>query len=491
MTSLAKKLTPSPALVKQSLASHSWIGLLCGALMYLVCLSGALAVFYLEFERWEQPQAEEFLDYEPAMFDAAHAEALARDPEATEHVYIGLPRAEMPRATVATDNTGWFLNRDGSLGGEVAHDWTHILVDLHLFLHLPESWGMIVVSLLGVLLCGLIASGLLAHPRLFKDAFSLRLRGSKRMEQVDIHNRLSVWGLPFHLMIAVTGAYFGLAALVVLVIAQVTYDGDIDKVTAAIFGPEPVLEQQLDGPAAVGSAIRQVEQMAPGAKPFYVTLEEVGTPEQFMLVGAEYPERLIYAEQFRFDSSGNYLSKVGFSDGEAGKQAIFSVYRLHFGHFGGLWVKVAYLLLGIAITVISVTGINIWFARRKTRDSLNSLWTGFVWGTPLALAASAITQVLLGIPSTAVFWVVLLAACGYSRLLDADRRARRHLLWASAGTLLVLVAGHALSFGASALSGAALWVNLSLLVTSLCFALGALRPIRPCEAARVALADPA
>lgn len=484
------KLLPSPALVKQSLASHSWLGLLSGALMYLVCLSGTLAVFYLEFERWEQPQAQEYLDYDPAVFDSAYAEALARDSEPTEHVFIGLPRGDMPRGTVATDNIGWFVNRDGSLGEPVAHDWTHILLDLHLYLHLPETWGMIVVSLFGVLLCGLIVSGLLAHPRLFKDAFSFRLRGSKRMEQVDIHNRLSVWGTPFHLMIAVTGAYFGLAALIALVIAKQYYNGDTDRVGAEIFGAEPQLEQRLEGPAAVGRAVEQVREMAPGARPFYVTLEEAETPQQFMLVGAEYPRRLIYAEQFRFDSAGNYLNKVGFSDGEAGKQVIFSVYRLHFGHFGGLPVKIAYLVLGMALTVVSVSGINIWFARRKSRDSLNSLWTGFVWGTPLALAASALVQVVLGLPATAVFWGVLLVACGFSRWLDEERRARRHLLWAGAAVMLALAAGHALKFGDDALSGAALWVNLSVLATAAIFALGALRPLGPGRVAG-AVADPA
>lgn len=484
------KLALSPALVKQSLASHSWLGLLAGALMYLVCLSGTLAVFYLEFERWEQPRAEEFLDYDPAVLDGAYAEALARDGEPTEHVYIGLPRADMPRATVATDNVGWFVNRDGSLGEQVAHDWTHILLHLHLYLHLPQAWGMIVVSLLGVLLCGLIVSGLLAHPRLFKDAFSLRLRGSKRMEQVDIHNRLSVWGTPFHLMIAVTGAYFGLAALITLVIAKGFYGGDTDAVVAEIFGGEPQLQQQLQGPAAVGSAVNQVRAMAPQVTPFYVTLEAVETPQQFMLVGAEYPRRLIYADQFRFDSAGNYLDRVGFADGEAGKQAIFSVYRLHFGHFGGLLVKIAYVVLGLALTVVSVSGINIWFARRKGRDALNSLWTGFVWGSPLALAASAFAQVILSVPATAVFWGVLLAACGVSRVLDDDRRARRHLLWAGAAVMLALVVGHALKFGAAALSGAALWVNLSVLATAVVFALAALRPLGPGRVTASAVPDP-
>ncbi|TXS94133.1 hypothetical protein FV139_11050 [Parahaliea maris] len=113
---------------------------------------------------------------------------------------------------------------------------------------------------------------------------------------------------------------------------------------------------------------------------------------------------------------------------EAGKQAIFSVYRIHFGHFGGMLVKVANLILGLAL------------------------------------------------PATAVFWLALVAACIYARIVDEDLRARRNLLWAGASVMLVLVAGHVARYGLDALGGAALWVNLSTLLAGVAFALAALRP---------------
>ena len=49
-----------PLLVKNSLSAHSWLGLLVGALMYAICLSGALLVFHAELEQWEQPDVAEF-----------------------------------------------------------------------------------------------------------------------------------------------------------------------------------------------------------------------------------------------------------------------------------------------------------------------------------------------------------------------------------------------------------------------------------------------
>ncbi len=468
----------SPALVKKSLASHSWVGLLIGALMYLVCLSGTLAVFYHEFERWEQPHIEEYLDYNPAHIERAYKEALRNDSADTHHMFMILPTEENPRATVSSDTEAWFINADGSLSEPVSHSWKDLLVNLHLYLHLPMGFGMVVVSILGALLCGLIISGFLAHPRIFKDAFSLRLKGSRHLEQADIHNRLSVWGAPFHLMIAVTGAYFGLAALLAALFATASFDGDTDAVIAEVYGAEPALHQPVE-PAAIETILTQMDTIAPEATPFYVTLEDVNTPEQYVIVGATHPGRLIYAEQYRFDTAGNYLSKVGFSDGEPGRQAIFSVYRIHFGHFGGFAVKILFGILGLALTVVSVTGINIWFARRKTRDCLNNLWTGFVWGTPAALVFTAITEVIFSLPSIGLFWLALVASMAFAQWLDNDARGKKILLVVTAALSLVLVVGYVLIFKQAALTSTALMINGALIAMAALFLVMAQRLNKP------------
>jgi len=476
----------SPGLVKRSLASHSWLGVAIGALMYLVCLSGTLAVLYPELERWEQPGVAESRSFEPAAVQLAYERFLADGVEPTHHMYVGLPRADMPRTSVSTEEQGRFVNPDGSLGPAVGHDWTHMLIYLHLYLHLPDSFGMIVVSALGALLCGLIVSGFLAHPRLFKDAFLLRLGGSRHLEQADIHNRLSVWGAPFHLMIGITGAYFGLAALLSLVLASAYFDGDTDALTAAAFGAEPALEQAPRAPA-IANALTAMEEIAPGAQPFFVTVEHADEPaQQYMIVSARHAGRLIWSEQYRFDAAGNYLDRVGYVDGEVGRQALFSVYRLHFGHFGGLGVKLLYIVLGLALTVVSVTGINVWLARRRGRDRLNDLWSGFVWGAPAALGFTAIAQVLLGIPSTALFWLALAAAMAWAVRVGDETLSKRQLQVLTAAVLGALAIGYLLRFQGDALQVLPAAINLAILATAGVFAwLGGRRRRRRRSAAAV------
>jgi uncharacterized iron-regulated membrane protein len=446
------------------------MGVMVGALMYLVCLSGTLAVLYPEFERWEQPDVTETEEFDPQAVERAYHALAASGEPVTHHMYIGLPGEEMPRATIASEDNGWFVNPDGNLGPEIDHGWTDMLLYLHLYLHLPQTFGMIVVSALGALLCGLIVSGFMAHPRLFKDAFLLRTGGSRHLEQADIHNRLGVWGAPFHLMIGITGAYFGLAALVAFVLASAYFDGDTEAVFAAAFGDEPELQQPAQ-PVAIARAVESMERIAPDARPFFVTVEEADVPEkQFMIVSARHTGRLIWAEQYRFDGAGNYLDKVGYSDGEAGKQAIFSVYRIHFGHFGGLGVKVLYLVLGLALTVVSVTGINVWLARRRGRDRWNDLWSGFVWGAPPALGFAAIAEVLLEIPSTGLFWAGLVAAMAWAVRVRDEVASKHRLQAVTAAVLAVLVLGYGLRFRADAFTALPVAINAGILLTACVFA---------------------
>ena len=468
------KFTPSAALVRKSLTGHSWLGLMVGVLMYLVCLSGTLAVFFEEFERWEQPYVEEFPRIDPEIAERTFNQWMS-DVEVTPHMYFVLPTASVPRARLATEGESWFVNRDGSIGAAERNDWTELLLNLHLYLHLPESWGMILVSSLGAMLCGLIVSGLVAHPRIFRDAFNFRMKGSLLLEQADMHNRLSVWGVPFHLMIAITGAWFGLVLPFLAVYAGAEHDGDREAVVAGVFGKEPQLDQAV-GPLAIGDALGQLETIAPDAKPFMIVAHEVGEPGQFFAIPATHPGRLIYAENYLFDASGNFLRSDGFSDGAAGKQAVYSIYRLHFGHFGGLPVKVAYGILGLALTVVSVTGINIWLARRRTRDWLNDAWSGCVWGAPAAFGLTAMTQIVFGWPSTGLFWMTMLAAIMYCLRLHDAARAAQMLQRATAVVLGLLLATYAVRFGEDALMPAALGVNAVLAGAAIVFAWLAHRP---------------
>lgn len=454
-----------PTLVKRSLSSHSWLGLMVGGLMYIICLSGTLVVFYEEIERWEQPAADEALVMDPQLLENSFNNYIAsEDTVITEHMYLVFPNDALPRYKFSSDTEGVYVNQDGSLGARAIDDLSNLLIGLHINLHLPVNIGVVIVSALGALLCALIITGFLSHPSIVKDAFKLRAGGQGRLGQVDLHNRLSVWGAPFHLMIGLTGAYYGLVLLLVGMFALSMEGETAESISAAVFPAEPALENQAPV-YGVARALDTVRELSPDGQLLYMLIHDADTENRFMEFYLQQPGLLAWSENYRFDTDGNYLDTAGYTEGPAARQILYSVYRIHFGHFGGFITKLLYVILGLSLTVVSATGINIWLEKRKYRDALNLIWPGVVWGMPLAVTVASFTQVIWHLPSTAVFWGALIVTMT-AGLFMADRdevRYKRALQRATAALLVLLVAAYAIKFGSAALSAAGLPVLLVLL----------------------------
>ena len=83
--------------VRAVLRGHSSLGLAFAALIYLICLSGSLAVFAHEFQRWESAAAPQVTAVAPDAVQAAFEGAIARGGPGVEHVFITLPSADFPR----------------------------------------------------------------------------------------------------------------------------------------------------------------------------------------------------------------------------------------------------------------------------------------------------------------------------------------------------------------------------------------------------------
>lgn len=410
-------LAPENATVKQALSAHAAIGLVAGALLYLVSLSGAVAVFYQEWQRVEQPNAPEMSAISPAAVQRAVEAVMASEKgkPPTTHLYVHLPVAPLPRATITTDTQAVHVDASGRIAGAEQIAWSDFLVALHYTLNLPAIWGLTIVGGLGVMMLALSLSGVVAHPRIFRDAFRLRARDKGGIGLADWHNRLSVWTLPFTVAIAFTGALIGVAYVTAFGVATTSYGGDLEAVYAPIFGEEGKPDKTAAPAPDVAAALGYMRQHYPQAELTYVTLHDPGTAGQHIQVLGEHQRRLIFGEYYTFDGAGKFHGVAGLADGSLGQQAAASNYRLHFGNFGGLPIKLAYLVFGLILTAICATGTYIWLGKRERRGveqpRLRSLWDAVVWGSPLMLAVTFIARKLLGndAPLAAIFWIGMAA----------------------------------------------------------------------------------
>lgn len=403
MTALATEVRPRSGFVRRMLDGHGWLGLAFAALIYLICLTGAVAVFAPELRQWEQPAPRVQTLTDAALTQvAAEAAARARAEGVTEAIQIFPPDEWTSRLGVRWvhrdgRDVRWYADSAGRLVQRAHTPWTDFVAGLHADLRLPGPWGEYVVGLIGVALLASIVSGVLAHPRILRDAFHLRLGGDKRVQDADVHNRIGVWALPFHFVVTLTGAFLGLAGLIVTGLAFAAYGGDTGRAVEAVLGPQAAVTGR-PAPLPDFAAIRaRVLDMTAGAEPRFIVVERFGTTGQLTQYDAAAPGHLAAAERYFFDAQDRFLRTAGGADGPVGMQLYAAVTPLHFGTFGGLAVKAAYLLLGLGLCWVTSTGVTIWLARRRARGrpapGWERAWTAVVWGQPAALAISAVLAI--------------------------------------------------------------------------------------------------
>lgn len=466
----------SAPLVRAVLAGHSALGLAFAALIFLVCFSGAVAVLRPEIERWETPQAPVVHALSPEAVTTLRDEALARYPGA-HHLYIYLPTEESPRATIMIDAVEgeplkqWLADADGHLVREYLTPWTQFLQRLHFYLHLPPTWGLIIVGLTGVALLSSLVSGVIAHPRVFRDAFHLRWGGSKRLQEADMHNRLGVWGLPFHVIVSLSGALLGLSTLMIGILAMVVFKGDVNKAYELFLAPAPADDPRPAPLPPLEGMFAVVAEQAPQARVTALFFEHPGETGQSVLVTGETPNRLDRGDFWVFGGDGKLL-EGGYSDStEPGNAILQGLYVLHFGTFGGWPIKIAYVLLGMGLTVVTASGVAIWLARRRDKGKpapgWERVWTAFCWGQPPAFALAALVALLAPAVALLPVWgVVSLAALALAALWP-PRTLSLVLRAASAALIALAPITHVLTHGGSHESTDAWIVNGIMLLTAL------------------------
>jgi uncharacterized iron-regulated membrane protein len=438
------------------LAGHGLIGVTFGAVIYVLCLSGALIVMVDQLSLWERPGAPLVESVSAARLETVVADAFARASAAgvAHDMFVNTPTPELPHLTVGAFGEGgeagkhlmWSVDAAGQLGPEIETPWVAFVQQLHFNLTVPGAIGRYLVGIFGTLLLASLVTGILAHRRILKDAFRLRWGGSRRLTNADLHNRIGVWALPFHLIVSLTGSLLGLSGLIIMILALVAFRGDQTKAIAALLGPQPTEDARPAPLPAIAPMLAQIDRDMPGARVSQLRYEHVGTAGQQVTISVAAPGHLSTAEAYVFAPDGRLKHKAGFTDGNVGMRIYGMVTPLHYGTYGGLPLKLIYACLGAGLTMIVATGGHVWLARRRDQGRaaprLERIWAALVWGQPLVLALAALADLIAAVPAVPLYWGATLATWIVGLALrDADRVART-LRIACGAALVVLVGSH-------------------------------------------------
>lgn len=349
---------------------HSWAGIVTGLLLFIVCFSGAVVVFKNEIDLWANPSLAKLPRSEkPASLDAVLTQLQTRYPSATVET-IALPDAVNPsyfafvreRGAPANTRTKVALRSDtGTVVGPVDSQLGQYLRMLHVFLFFGPRW---IVGFLGAAMLVLIATGIVIHRKILAELFTQRWGRSFRVVMSDLHKSAGIWGLGFHILIATTGAWMGLAPLFEQGYKFITTPAAMAPSQPArkAEGSEPAPMQSLDAMNATA------QQAVPGLEARYVSLRRWGTGTAEAGFTGNLSGHLASTARVDIHAVTGVPKKVH-DPRTAGFWSLVNslMEPLHFGDFGGLALKWLYFFLGMTPAFLSISGTLIWLDARQQR----------------------------------------------------------------------------------------------------------------------------
>ena len=349
---------------------HTWGGLLFGWILFPVVLTGTVAVFHEDIDRWMQPEIGA-LQTLPAASAAAGAEAvLRRFADGADRWSIDLPERDRSLAAVswAVGSTSQTRVVDASTGAVLSPRDTaggHFIVEVHYSLH-AGTVGMWIVGAAGLLMLVAIVSGVIIHKRIVEDFFTFRPYATAHRSWLDAHNASSVLTLPFQVMIAFTGiAVFHTTFLPGGIHAL--YDGDQDAFHAERFAPPRREAAGSDAPLTLLSPlVAQAEHLFKGSA-LRLDVQHPGDRRALVTIYRRPDDRLtLLVDWVAFDGvSGDILSSQTRYLPSLATDGV--LVGLHFVQFGGYGARLLYFLLGLASSGMVATGLVLFTIKRRAK----------------------------------------------------------------------------------------------------------------------------
>lgn len=412
---------------------HTWSGLLFGWVLFAMFLTGTLAFFRPEITRWMQPEITAQMVPPAKAVETAERYLKTHATQATRW-FINVPSEREPWVSVSYQipnpapgergfkrvmldpDTGQEISARATRGGDFFYRF-------HFELEVGYPWGRWLASVAGMFMLLAIISGVITHKKIFTDFFTFRPRKGGQRAWMDGHNVLSVLGLPFHLMITFSGLVLFMAMLMPAGI-MAAYDNE-----RAYFDelfPSFAVTPPQKAPAALTPLVpllQQAESLWDGGKVGRMTVNHPGDAGATVSVSRSNTDRVSYgrmAPVLTFNGvSGELLKR---HDGE-GAVAVTAgtIVGLHLGLYAQTVLRWLYFLVSMAGTAMVATGLVLWVAKRRQKQSKGET---FSLRLVDALNAGTIGGVCLGV---AVFFLL-------NRLLPVD--LAQHAQWEVRGFFL-------------------------------------------------------
>lgn len=462
---------------RELLAIHGWSAVFLGLLLYVVILTGTVSVFAREIGAWSAPLPTPAGTALPERgLDAALKRLAAEVPVAFHEETFFFPdtagrirsffhkhdarsgESQLMERGVEFDldpqtlavldrREGWSDHiRDRNLPSALAD----FFVELHVSLHLPDPWGLLLTGVLGLAMLLAAVTGFLVHRHLIRELFTLRRNREALLVRRDAHVIAGTWNLPFAFVLAFTGSFFSFAgSFGIPAIAMVAFGGDQEKLIETVVGT-PAREDATPAPFADFDAMLADARLRAGSDAGFVSIAHYGRADALVTVSMFALDGKLNGATYTYNgASGAFIQqKPAFGLVPSLGNDLFTLMApLHFGNFAGLWSKAVWFALGFAGAYVTLTGMLLWTTRRAGDRrwqwlARTTCWIGY--GLPLALAIVPMARFIAPLIDSDVHAMQNLSFIGgvglasvLALLLSDLERLRRALLGVTGAALIL------------------------------------------------------
>jgi uncharacterized iron-regulated membrane protein len=353
---------------------HRYLGLGVGLILVIVGLTGSLLVFVPELDAQivqqrfgyvtpqEQPIAPDKLVETVKIAYANHSDWKVNQVQMVSNLPYYTVRLKRP------DETQWevFVNPyTGKVMGDRQRETAFFsrILDLHYAL-LSGEIGTIIVGIAALLLFILSITGIMLWPgwRKLISGFKIKWNAHPKRLNYDLHKVAGIITAAFLAVIAFTGFCWNF------------YDQTTPIIYAATLTPKPpeVTSTIVKGQASLSlsEALRQSDLALPEAITTFINLpiEPDTVFEFYKKVPGDSEDFNSYVKVDQY--SGKVLDLQDGRVAKLGDRILNSFTPLHYGTFGGISTRILYVFVGLAPTVLLVTGFVMWRYRRRGKKAV-------------------------------------------------------------------------------------------------------------------------
>lgn len=346
---------------------HLWAGVLLSLYVVVIALTGSILVFRAELTRLTLPRnlrvydatreipLQQVVDRFQLDYPGAKLASLQTTSEQLPvFVLTGTDGSQRPLTLLADPSTGALIRQ--------TRTWLDWVYDLHVYLLLGKSYGMQVNGIGSALLLLITASGLyLWWPgvKLWTRGLRMSFKHNWRRIAYDAHNAIGFWTLLLVTWWAVSGVYFGWYRQVTAVVSAIS---PLQGMRSPSLPPMP-------SSAAIRTTLPEilasVEHASPHGHLFSLSDPELTGPTVYALVDRRAPGDFSHRDIVTMSTQdARVLTVWHYGENHTpGDWFLWAMHPLHFGTLWGLAFKSLWALAGVALALLSITGLLTYWNR--------------------------------------------------------------------------------------------------------------------------------